>query len=186
VFKGIYNYSLYAAQARGMDEVAASKVNGLAQWTRPIAALGAGLLGDCVRGSLAIAGCFLVLTCIFLFFGIAPAFPDAMWILFANVLVSAAAVFGLRGVYFALFEEASVPRAFTGTAAGLVSVVGISPEVVVAPIAGWLLDRSPGIQGHQHVFLFLFLSGFAVMGLIVSLEFLRTTNRNGWCVKGVE
>jgi sugar phosphate permease len=101
-----------------------------------------------------------------------------MWILFANVLVSAAAVFGLRGVYFALFEEGAVPRAFTGTAAGLVSVVGFSPEIFVAPIAGWLLDRSPGILGHQHVF--LFLSGFAVIGLIVSLEFLRTTKRYGW------
>jgi len=162
-FKGIDNYSLYAAQAWGMDEV---------------------LLGDRVRGSLVIAGCFLALTCIFLFFGIAPAFPGAMWILFANVLVSAAAVFGLRGVYFALFEEGSVPKAFTGTAAGLVSVVGFSPEIFVAPIAGWLLDRSPGIQGHQHVF--LFLSGFAVIGLIVSLEFLRTTKRNGWEVKVAE
>ena len=177
-FKGIDNFSLYAAQAWGMNEVEASKVSALAQWTRPFAALGAGLLADRVRGSLVIAGCFLGLTCIFLFFGIAPAFPGAAWILFANVLVSAAAVFGLRGVYFALFEEASVPRAFTGTAAGLVSVVGFSPEVFVAPIAGWLLDRSPGIQGHQHVF--LFLSGFAVLGLIVSLEFLRTSKRNGW------
>ena len=177
-FKGIDNYSLYAAQAWGMNEVEASKVSALAQWTRPFAALGAGLLADRVRGSLVISGCFLALTCIFLFFGIAPSFPDVAWILLANVLISAAAVFGLRGVYFALFEEASVPRAFTGTAAGLVSVVGFSPEVFVAPIAGWLLDRSPGIQGHQHVF--LFLSGFAVLGLIVSLEFLRTSKRSGW------
>jgi hypothetical protein len=145
-FKGIDNYSLYAAQAWGMDEVAASKLSALAQWTRPIAALGAGLLGDRVRGSLAIAGCFLVLTCIFRFFGIAPAFPDAMWILFANVLVSAATVFGLRGLYFALFEEASVPRAFTGTAAGLVSVVGFSPEASLLPSPGGFSIAPPGYR----------------------------------------
>lgn len=34
---------------------------------------------------------------------------------------------------------------------------------------GWLLDRSPGIPGHQHFF--VFLSAFAATGLIASLRF---------------
>jgi sugar phosphate permease len=75
-------------------------------------------------------------------------------------------------VYFALFQEGSVPLETTGTAVGLVSVIGYTPDVFVALAGGWLLDRSPGVVGHQHFF--LFLSAFAVIGLLASLEFRRT------------
>jgi sugar phosphate permease len=88
------------------------------------------------------------------------------------VLISCVAVFGLRGVYFALFQEGSVPLETTGTAVGLVSVIGYTPDVFVSLAGGWLLDRSPGVAGHQHFF--LFLSAFAVIGLLASLGFRRT------------
>ena len=35
---------------------------------------------------------------------------------------SLSAIFGIRGLYYALFEEAKVPAAVTGTAVGFVSV----------------------------------------------------------------
>jgi len=36
-------------------------------------------------------------------------------------------------------------------------------------VAGWLLDRRPGIEGHQQFFLFLAAS--AAVGLIAALAF---------------
>jgi len=107
----------------------------------------------------------------YLWFGLTEPVPSMPWILYANVLVTSAAVFGLRGIYFALFEEAAVPIGATGTAVGLVSVIGYTPDVFVALAAGWLLDRSPGVTGHQHFF--LFLSIFAAVGLLASLLFRR-------------
>ena len=102
-------------------------------------------------------------------FGLTEPVPSMPWVLYANVLVSCAAIFGLRGVYFALFEEGSVPIETTGTAVGLVSVIGYTPDVFVALAGGWFLDRSPGVAGHQHFF--LFLGAFAVLGLVASLRF---------------
>ena len=79
--------------------------------------------------------------------------------------------FGLRGLYFALFEEARVPVALTGTAVGFVSVVGYTPDIFVAYVAGVLIDRSPGIVGHQHFF--WFLSAFALIGVVASYTLMR-------------
>ena len=173
-YKGIDDYSLFAVQAYGMNEVDGAKVTAISAWVRPIAAVGAGLLGDRFTSSRVSALCFATMIASYLWLGLTEPVPSMPWILYANVLITCAAVFGLRGVYFALFEEAAVPIDATGTAVGLVSVIGYTPDVFVALVGGWLLDRSPGATGHQHFF--LFLSAFAAIGLLASLR-LRTVLR---------
>jgi sugar phosphate permease len=170
-YKGLDNYSLFAVQAWGMNEVEGAKVTAWSAWIRPIAAIGAGMLGDKFKSSRIIVVGFIILLCSDLFFGLTNPNPSATWILFANVMIACVAIYGMRGVYFALFEEASVPRAFTGTAVGLVSVIGYTPDVFVGLTAGYLLDRSPGVAGHQHFF--LFMAGFAAVGLVATLLFQR-------------
>ena len=168
-YKGIDNYSLFAVQGYGMNEVQGARLTALSAWVRPAAAIGAGLLADRFSASRVSALCFGLMVASYLWFGLADPTATEPWVLYANVFVSCAAVFGLRGVYFALFEEGSVPLETTGTAVGLVSVIGYTPDVFVALAAGWLLDRSPGLQGHQHFFLFLL--AFAAIGLVASLRF---------------
>jgi nitrate/nitrite transporter NarK len=168
-YKGIDNYSLFAVQAYGMNELEGARLTALSAWVRPVAAIGAGLLADRFTASRVSTFCFATMIASYLWFGLTDPVPATPWVLYANVLVSCAAVFGLRGVYFALLEEGSVPLATTGTAVGLVSVIGYTPDVFVALAGGWLLDHSPGIPGHQHFF--LFLAAFAVTGFVASLRF---------------
>jgi MFS family permease len=87
-------------------------------------------------------------------------------VIYANIFVSFFAVFALRGVYFALLEETGTPRHLTGTTVGAVSFIGFTPEVFFGPLTGRILDRSPGLEGHQHYF--LFLVGCALLGLLVA------------------
>jgi hypothetical protein len=89
--------------------------------------------------------------------------------------VSFAAVFGLRGVYFALLEENRTPARYTGAAVGMVSLVGFTPEIFFAPVAGRILDASPGLPGHQHYF--LFLAGVALAGLVFVAVLVRQHRR---------
>ena len=63
------------------------------------------------------------------------------------------------------------PRWVTGTAVGFVSFIGFTPDVFVAFVGGVLLDRSPGLVGHQHFF--LFLAVFAAIGIIASYVMMR-------------
>lgn len=170
-YKGFDNFSLFAVEAYGLDEVEAAWIVTIASWMRPIGALGAGLLGDRFNVSRITLLTFVVLLASDLFFAATTPISGAVWILLGNTLVGATAFFGLRGLYYALFEEARVPVALTGTAVGFVSVVGYTPDIFVAYVAGVLIDRSPGIAGHQHFF--WFLSAFALIGVVASYALIR-------------
>ena len=119
--------------------------------------------------------CFAVLLASQLFFAMFTPEPGVGWVLLGNILIGSSAIFGLRSLYYALFEESKVPAAVTGTAVGLVSVVGYTPDIFVSYVGGVLLDNSPGLTGHQHYF--FFLAAFAALGLAVSYKLMRRLHR---------
>ncbi len=179
-YKGFDNYSLYAVQGYGLDEVDAAAVAAMGAWMRPVAALFAGLLGDRLGVGRMTLATFLLLLASHLVFALDTPSTATTWLLFGNTLVTCAAIFGLRGLYFALFQEARVPLALTGTAVGLVSVVGYTPDIFVAWFGGMLLDRSPGLAGHQDYF--TFLAAFSLAGVVASAAMLRLLARQNRAV----
>jgi hypothetical protein len=94
-----------------------------------------------------------------------------------NFAVSFVAVFALRGVYFALLEESLTPKFLTGSAVGMVSVIGFTPEIFFGPITGRILDASPGLTGHQDYF--RFLAVVAALGVLVVFWLMRLRRRAG-------
>ena len=175
-WKGFDNYSLFAVEAYGMNEVDAAAIVTIGAWLRPIAALCAGLLGDRYNISRMLAISFFFLLVSNLFFAFTTPAAAEVWILLINMLISSTAIFAMRGLYFALFEEVKVPLMLTGTAVGLVSVVGYTPDIFVALVAGIMIDANPGVTGHQHFF--MFLSVFSAIGLLVSFALTRLLNRD--------
>lgn len=173
-YKGFDNYTLFAVEAYGLDEVEAAQIVTLGSWVRPIAALGAGLLGDRFGVSRMIFLCFLLLLAADLYFALAVPQMGTLWFLMGNVVLTCIAMFGLRGLYFAIFEEHKVPLWVTGTAVGFVSVIGYTPDIFVTLVAGVLIDRTPGLAGHQHFF--MFLAVFAAIGMVVSYLMTRRLN----------
>ena len=162
-----------------MNEIDAARVVAIGSWMRPVAAVGAGLLGDRFSVSRMTVIAFVILLLSDLYFALVTPIPGAAWVLLGNTLLTGTAIFGLRGLYFALYEEAKVPAAVTGTAVGLVCVIGFTPEVFVSYVGGVLIDRSPGLAGHQHFF--LFLAAFAFVGVVASyaiMRILHPANRN--------
>ncbi|MGE3773861.1 MAG: MFS transporter [Gammaproteobacteria bacterium] len=176
-YKGIDNYALYAVQVLGMDEIEAARFVAAGAWLRPVAALLAGMLADRARPSTSLAALF-VLAALSCALAAAAGLPGlAAGLLAANLALSMAAVYGLRGVYFALLAEAGVPGPRTGTAVGIISVVGYTPDVFFAPLAGRLLDAAPGAAGHRLYFLLLGL--IALGGAAASLLLRRRLQRLG-------
>lgn len=170
-YKGIDNYSLFAVQGYGLDEIEAAQLLTLAAWLRPIAAFGAGYLGDRIDITRAILICFSLLLIADLLFAITTPISGAFLIMLANVALTCIAVYGLRGLYFAIFEETRLSPLMTGTAVGIVSVIGYTPDIFVALVAGILIDASPGLEGHQHFF--WFLASFALLGIIATIALRR-------------
>ena len=170
-FKSADYYGLYLVQVLGKDEVESARLATLGSYIRPIAALATGLVADRLSASRAIGTLFLVMAGVYAALSIAS--PETMdyRLIYANLLISVFAIFALRGVYFALLEETHTPARVTGAAVGLVSVVGFTPEIFVAPIAGRILDATPGVGGFQH--LFILLAGVSAAGLAIVVWLTR-------------
>ena len=176
-YKGLDNYALYAVEVLGMNEIDAAAFTAASAYIRPAAAVAAGLLADRFSASRVMLGFFLILSVSYGYLGFATPVAEAGGLLFANILVSFAGVYGLRGVYFALLQETRVPPGMTGTAVGLISLVGYTPDVFFAVAAGRLLDNSPGVTGHQHYFLLLtaiMAVGTVTVGLLMQRARRRT------------
>ena len=176
-YKGLDNYSLYAVQVLGMDEVEAAGFTAYATYLRPVGAVVAGFIADRFSAAKSIFVTFLILFVAYAVVSASTLQFDGSGLIITNLLVSYLAVFALRGIYFALLEETQTPKYLTGTTVGLVSVIGYTPDVFFAPIAGRILDASPGAAGHQHYFIFLAciaLTGMLVVSWLIWLSRSKT------------
>lgn len=174
-YKGLDNYALYLVAAFGLNEVDAAGIMAAGAWLRPVAAVLAGVLADRWRPSRALLALFGLGALCALGLGTLTPTAALRGMLLGQLMISVAAVYALRGVYFALLEETAVPHARTGFAVGLVSVVGFTPDVFFAPLTGRLLDANPGLPGLQQYFLLLAL--IAAAGLLVAIALIARGNR---------
>lgn len=178
-YKGLDNYGLYAVDMLGMTELESAQFVTIAAYLRPVAAIVAGVIADRLFASRVIGIIFalLSLSYIVLFTFIPTA--NLLWLIYGNVIVTFAAIFGLRGTYFALLEETKTASNMTGATAGLISAVGFLPDVFFASAAGRILDATPGFVGYQNYFIFLTI--FALTGMIAAfaISIMRQTlNKN--------
>jgi len=175
-FKGLDNYSLYAVQVLGLNEVEAARLTAWASYLRPLAAVLTGLAADRFSAAKAITAAFAGLLACYLILAVAAPTPALLPLIYGNFFASFFAAFALRAVYFALLEETHTPRQVTGATVGVVSFIGFTPEIFFAPITGRILDQSPGLAGHQHYF--LFLAAVAAGGLVAIGWLLRRQRAN--------
>lgn len=170
-YKSTDDISLYGTEVLYLDEVAAGHLAALTFWLRPVGALAAGYLGDRYGISRMCQIAFILV----ILASLSLANPGLIGIRGALAMIAIAigslGIYGLRGLYFALFKENEIALMDTGAAVGLISVVGYTPDVFFGPLMGWILDASPGAEAHQN--LFLVVAGFALLGLIASRQFRK-------------
>jgi Na+/melibiose symporter-like transporter len=68
-------------------------------------------------------------------------------------------------------ERGLIPLVLTGTAVGLISLIGYTPDIFASPAMGYLLENTKGVEGHQHVFWMLIV--FYTIGAIASWKYFR-------------
>ena len=93
---------------------------------------------------------------------------------FLSLTVLAVGTYAIRALYFAVLQEGQVSLALTGTAVGVISLTGYTPDIFSGPLMGYYLDRFPGLLGHQYVF--IYLVGFSALGLLCSIRFAKRMN----------
>jgi len=136
-------------------------------WLKPIAALIAGFVADAFGIAVSVAVLFAVLVVCFSTIGLISPEPGKLPVVLINVAIVALAVFALRGIYFALLEEGGVPLAVTGTAGGIISAIGFTPDIFMPIFFGVITDSYPGADGYRYFY--LVTSGFCAVGLVAAM-----------------
>ena len=176
-YKGLDYYALLGTEVLGLNEIEASSFVSNASYLRPIAAIGAGFLADKISTKRTLIFTFVLLISSYIILSFFKNIYSFEGIIVVNLLVTFSAVYALRGIYFALFEESNVPSQITGTTVGVVSLIGFTPDVFFNSLAGRIIDKSPGIEGFQQFYTMLL--GFALIGLFATVFFnsgVKSTN----------
>lgn len=168
--------SLYAREVMLYDEVESAQVGTFLQFLRPTTGIILGLIVDRFRISLVLVFSFVASILGGVLFATGIIAPTTTALFFISIIIIAVGVYSARALYFAVMEEGKIPLVLTGTAVGLISVMGYTPDIFAGPAYGYLLDAHRGEKlGHQHVF--WMLTGFAVVGGIASFIYYRMYGR---------
>ena len=169
--------SQYAEELMGFNQVDSAKVGTLLQFLRPTTGILFGLIADRLRITWLLFISFVLTLLGGLLFASGIIAPNTTLLFFMSVVVIAAGVYACRALYFGVMQVGKIPLALTGTAVGLISLIGYTPDIFAGPAYGMLLDAHPGEEiGHQHVF--WMLSGFAFVGGIASLVYHKKYGRD--------
>ena len=167
-------YSLYASEVMLFDEINAARIGALQQYLRPIVCISVAFFTD-KNGNInnILIGFFVMMLGSILFAsGLIKVSMNILF--FISLIIVATGTYAIRGLYFSILKDGKIPYILSGTAIGLISIVGYSPDIFATPLYGYLLDNFPGIRGHQYVYLILFIS--SIVGIYVSLKFKKLNN----------
>lgn len=170
-YKGLDNYSLYAVQVLGMNEIDAATFSTYGAYIRPVACVIAGLIADRFDSARSIVVLFVILVASYSVLAVSSLDTTSLTIIYANVFVTFFAVFALRGIYYALLEETRTPNHLTGSSIAVIAFIGYTPEAFFGPVTGRILDANPGVPGHQNFM--AFLAVVSVVGVLVTLLLIR-------------
>ena len=165
-------FSLYSKEVMFYDEIAAAELGSKLLYLRPVVGVIIGLLADRTRGSLVILFAFIMMFFGSIIFATEIINPELNSLFFLGVTLSAIGIYALRALYFSIMREGFIPINLTGTAVGIISFVGYTPDIFSGPIIGYLLDSNLGVTGYSAVF--SLLAGFSLLGLVATLAFRKS------------
>tara|TARA_E500000178_G_scaffold345483_1_gene395435 strand:+ start:3183 stop:4148 length:966 start_codon:yes stop_codon:yes gene_type:complete len=164
-------YSLYASEVMMFDDIQSAKVGAYQQYLRPIVCLIIAIYTDKIGNINNIVYGFIIMLFGSILFasGLITFSLNSLFIF--SLIIVAIGTYAIRGLYFSILRDGKIPIILSGTAIGIVSIIGYTPDIFATPLYGYLLDAYPGIKGHQLVYLVLTM--FSLIGIYVSLKFKK-------------
>jgi nitrate/nitrite transporter NarK len=169
-------YATYAKDVWSFNNEESSYFGAAIQWLRPFAAFFIGWIADRYVASKFILYAFGLMTVcsILIGFGVIENIPLALSMLTFFIMVIG--TYSLRGLYFAIIEEAKTPIAITGTVVGIISVLGFTPDIFMSLLSGYMLGSNPTVVEYQNLFqVFTF---FPLVGLLATVGFRNTISKS--------
>ena len=111
---------------------------------------------------------FITLTIAFVYLGIISTIFYLEILIMTNIMITMAAVFALRGIYFCYLQETKIPTNIIGFSVGIISLIGFFPDVYIGPVFGYFLDTYTKVEAFNLCFIFLLI--LSLIGLYSSLK----------------
>ena len=102
-----------------------------------------------------------------------PTTPDIAWTLWVFIFPFGLLAYGLRGVFWALLYECSVPARALGTAIGFISIMGYSSDGYIPQVSAYLHTNYETGTAYQLFFTYVAIA--ATIGLAASWLLRRIT-----------
>lgn len=170
-------FSLYASEIMLYDEVDAAKTGAFLFYVRPVVGICIGIIADRSLPSYWLFVSFILSFIGAILFALGFVVDTTVFMFLISILIVTSGVYAARALYFAVMESGKIPLVLTGTAVGLISVIGYTPDIFAGTAMGFLLDSSPGLKGHQQVF--YMIAGFSFVGGIAAYWYYKLYRRDG-------
>ena len=169
-------YSLYASDVMFFNQIEAANVSSLQLYLRPLVCILIAMLAYKSSYIYFIIFGFVTMLIGSTIFAFGIVQLNMNFIFYLSLIIVATGTYAIRALYFSIMQEGRIPLVLTGTAVGLISVVGYTPDIFAPPIFGYFLDKYPGLLGHQYVFTISVL--FSILGLLASIKFANLFKKN--------
>lgn len=163
IYISVHYFTPYLTEVIGITPEDSSLVSVIRNGLMLLAPVG-GILADKIFKSTCkwITTAFVIVG---LLFASVLAIPSSINPTMASIytLIPSAVAMMLYGVIFSVMSEAGIPRALAGTAIGIASIIGYTPDSLYALIFGGFLDK---FGGHGYNYIFIFLAATCVIGAV--------------------
>ncbi len=158
----------------GVDPVSVGTIMVVVLWMRPVGGILAGFLADRFGKTniimSALAGASICLVAIALL----PV-SSGISIFYTLIVILAIFLYAIRGTYWSLLGEAKIKASILGTAIGVISFIGYSPDILLPQFNSFLWDTFGDNGGYNAYFISSAVIG--VIGLVLAFIFGKITMR---------
>ena len=146
-----YSYfNPYATSALGVAMIGGTIVTIMADYIRPFASVGGGILADRLGRPRIMTIGFAIMAVGTFAIALFPSMSVPVFVLLCAVVY--VGMYCNYGIVFSLMEDGGIPMEVSGTAIGLISTIGYLPEVFCPFLAGVVLDTYSE-AGYKYYFL---------------------------------
>lgn len=165
-------YATYSKDVWGFNLQESYNFGVAIQFLRPFAAFIIGWMADKYIASKFILYGFALMSGCSLLIGLGLIETVPLMFSMLTFFTMVIGTYALRGLYFAIIEEAKTPIELTGTIVGIISVLGFTPDIFMSLISGYMLGKNPTLVEYQD--LFLVFTIFPVIGLMATIGFRKS------------
>lgn len=164
----------YMVSVYGMSKDFSVQIGGIRYVIQFVGGITGGFLADKIGSRIKTVlfgyGAIIAFLLVFLF---TPTQPSLFLLCVLDFVLLSVTVYAIRGIYFAIIDEAKIDRSVTGAVSGMASCIGYLPDLFLYTMIGGWIDK--GVEGYR--MMFIYGIGTCIVGGLVAIMLLKSIRK---------